>query len=447
MGPEQTYIDLFAHHEDLINRHAVPALNAPRVRAMQLFAQQRLPDKHDEAFRHTDVAALLAPDYGLNLNRVNFAVDPKEVFRCDVPNLSTSLYFVVNDSFYPGKEIRRPRLPEGVLMGSLNEMARQHPDLVGRYYARLADCDHDALTALNTAFAQDGILLYVPRGVKVERPIQIVNVLRSDRDLMACRRVLIVLEEGAEAQLLVCDHAMDRVNFLASQVTEAYVGCGASLDLYELEETHTSTTRLSSLYVRQEADSRVLLNNMTLYNGITRNQTHVSLCGEGAELDLCGMAIGDKTQHVDNHTTVVHQAPGCKSRELMKYVLDDRATGAFTGLVRVEPGAQHTEAVQTSRNLCASPQARMWTEPQLEIYADDVKCSHGATVGQLNDQALFYMRQRGVPEREARLLLMLAFVGEVIDTVRLQAMRDRLHHLVEKRFRGDLCKCRDCHIC
>ena len=179
----------------------------------------------------------------------------------------------------------------------------------------------------------------------------------------------------------------------------------------------------------------------------TRNTTRVLLAGEQAELNLCGMAIADKNQHVDNRTVIDHAVPSCRSNELYKYVLDEQATGAFAGLVLVRPGAQHTDARQTNRNLCATRDARMYTQPQLEIYADDVKCSHGATVGQLDDQALFYMRQRGIPLHEARLLLMFAFVNEVVDTIRLDALKDRLHHLVEKRFRGELGKCRTCGAC
>ena len=208
-----------------------------------------------------------------------------------------------------------------------------------------------------------------------------------------------------------------------------------------------NTVRISNLYVKQGANSNVLLNGMTLTNGTTRNGVHVTLAGEGAELDLCGMVIADKNQHVDNHTVIDHAVPRCNSRELFKYVLDDEATGAFSGLVLVRPDAQHTSSQQTNRNLCATRQARMYTQPQLEIYADDVKCSHGATVGQLDERALFYMRQRGIPEKEARLLLMFAFVNEVIDTIRLDALRDRLHLLVEKRFRGELNKCKGCAIC
>ena len=246
---------------------------------------------------------------------------------------------------------------------------------------------------------------------------------------------------------LVCDHAMDGVNFLATQVIEIFAGENAIFDFYELEETHTSTVRISNMYVRQEANSNVLLNGMTLHNGTTRNTTRVTLAGEHAELNLCGMAIADKNQHVDNHTTIDHAVPNCTSNELYKYVLDEQAVGAFAGLVLVRPDAQHTSSQQTNRNLCATRDAHMYTQPQLEIYADDVKCSHGATVGQLDESALFYMRQRGIPVREARLLLMFAFVNEVIDTIRLDALKDRLHLLVEKRFRGELNKCQGCAIC
>ena len=186
---------------------------------------------------------------------------------------------------------------------------------------------------------------------------------------------------------------------------------------------------------------------MTLHNGTTRNTTEVTLNGHGAEISLCGMAIADKNEHVDNHTFIDHKVSDCTSNELFKYVLDDQSVGAFAGKVLVREGAQRTSSQQTNRNLCATRETRMYTQPQLEIYADDVKCSHGATVGQLDEKALFYMRQRGISLKEARLLLMFAFVNEVIDTIRLDALKDRLHLLVEKRFRGELNKCQGCAIC
>ena len=445
MKAEQQYIDLFTQAEAMICRHSAEVLNAPRARAFAHFRQSGFPTVKDEKYKYTDIGKLFEPDYGLNLNRLSIPVNPNDVFKCDVPNMSTSLFFVLNDSFY--RENATGRLPEGVLLGSLKAMSEAHPDLVRSYYGKLADTSTDAVTAFNTMFAQDGLLIYVPRHVVVEKPIQLVNILRADVNFMVNRRVLIILEDGAQLRLLACDHAMDDVNFLATQVMEVYVGDNAMLDLYELEENSLNTVRISNLYVKQGANSNVLLNGMTLTNGTTRNGVHVTLAGEGAELDLCGMVIADKNQHVDNHTVIDHAVPRCNSRELFKYVLDDEATGAFSGLVLVRPDAQHTSSQQTNRNLCATRQARMYTQPQLEIYADDVKCSHGATVGQLDERALFYMRQRGIPEKEARLLLMFAFVNEVIDTIRLDALRDRLHLLVEKRFRGELNKCKGCAIC
>ena len=444
--PEQQYIDLFSQCEDMICRHSAEAMNAPRARAFADFERLGFPTRKQEKYKYTDISRLFEPDYGLNLNRLKIPVNPYEVFKCDVPNMSTQLYFVVNDTFY-NDILPKSHLPEGVLMGSLKEMAAQYPELVKKYYGKLADTSKDGVTAFNTTFAQDGVLLYVPKGVVVDKPIQLVNVLRADVDFMVNRRVLIILEEAEQARLLICDHAMDNVNFLATQVIEVFAGQDSVFDLYELEETHTSSIRISNMYVKQEANSNVLLNGMTLHNGTTRNTTEVTLAGPHAEINLCGMAITDKNQHVDNNTFIDHAVPDCNSNELFKYVLDDQSTGAFAGLVLVRPDAQHTNSQQTNRNLCATREARMYTQPQLEIYADDVKCSHGATVGQLDENALFYMRARGIAEKEARLLLMFAFVNEVIDNIRLDALKDRLHLLVEKRFRGELNKCQGCAIC
>ena len=446
MKVEQQYIDLFSQCEAMICRHSTEVMNAPRAQAFSDFERLGFPTTKEEKYKYTDAAKLFAPDYGLNLNRLDIPVNPYEVFKCDVPNMSTALYFVVNDAFY-GKALPKTPLPEGVLLGSLKELAIQYPDLVKKYYGKLADTSKDGITAFNTTFAQDGFMLYVPKGVVVDKPIQLVNILRADVNFMVNRRLLVVLEDGAQARMLVCDHAMDDVNFLSTQVVEVFVGDNAVFDFYELEETHNSTVRFSNMYVTQEANSNVLLNGMTLHNGTTRNTTEVTLNGRGAEINLCGMAIADKNEHVDNHTFIDHKVSDCTSNELFKYVLDDQSVGAFAGKVLVRPGAQHTSSQQTNRNICATREARMYTQPQLEIYADDVKCSHGATVGQLDEKALFYMQQRGISYKEARLLLMFAFVNEVIDTIRMEALKDRLHLLVEKRFRGDLNKCQGCAIC
>ena len=440
------YMDIYAQCRDMIHSHSCDVMNAPRDAAYDDFCRQGLPTRKVERYKYTDIAPLFAPDYGLNLNRLEIPVDPYEAFRCDVPNLSTSLYFVVNDAFYT-KLQPKGHLPEGVIIGSLAEEAAKMPHLIGKYYSRIAKTDGDAITALNTMMAQDGLLVYVPKGTKVDRTVQVINILRSDVDLMANRRVLIIVEPEAEIKLLFCDHAVDDRKFLTTQVIEAYVGDNAGLDLYCLEETHAKNTRVSNLYIEQQANSRVNHNIITLHNGVTRNKTDLAFCGEGAECNLCGCVIADKQQHVDNNTLIDHRVPHCTSNELYKYVLDGHATGAFAGRVLVRHGAQKTVSQETNQNLCATKEARMYTQPMLEIYADDVKCAHGSTVGQLNDAAMFYMQQRGIPVKEAKLLLEFAFINEVIDQMQLAPLRDRLHYLVEKRFRGELNKCEGCNLC
>ena len=467
MTSEQQYIELYEQARQLICRNAPEVMNAVRDDAFSAFKAQGFPSQKVEHYRYTDIQRLFAPDYGLNLKRLQIPADPYEVFSCDVPNLSTSLYFMVNDSLFSSEEREArsakvhqasPKLPDGMVVDSMQHVFASPSPLATRlaaYYARLAKPGEDAVTALNTMLAQDGLVIYVPRNVKTDRAIQVINILKATPgnalrqvpDLMVNRRVLIVLEEGAEVKLLFCDHAADDRNFLATQVVEAYVGENARLDLYCLEETHDKNVRLNNVYIDQQTDSHVTYSEFTLQNGITRNQLRLTLSGQGAQCNSYGCAIADKQQHVDNNTLITHRVPHGTSNQLYKYLFLDEATGAFAGRVLVEHNAQKTVSQMTNRNLCTTPQARMYTQPMLEIYADDVKCAHGSTVGQLDQAALFYMRQRGISEHEARTLLQVAFIREVIDQVELQPLRDRLHLLTEKRIRGQLDQCDRCRLC
>lgn len=446
MQSEKQYIDLYGECRDMLRKHSCEVMNAVRDEAFENFKRLGFPTKKVERYKYTDIPSLFEPDYGLNINRLEIPVDPYKAFKCDVPNLSTSLYFVVNDSFYD-KALPKKELPEGVIVDSLARIAAEKPELISRYYAKIAKTEEDGITALNTMLAQDGLLIYVPKGTVVDRAIQVINILRSDVDLMVNRRVLIIVEDRAEIKLLFCDHAADDRRFLATQVIEAYVGENAGLDLYCLEETHAKNVRVSNVFISQQANSRVNHNVITLHNGTTRNRTDLVFEGEGAECNLAGCVIADKDQHVDNNTLIDHKVGHCTSNELYKYVLDENAVGAFAGKVLVRHGAQHTTSQETNQNLCTTKTARMFTQPMLEIYADDVKCAHGSTVGQLNDAALFYMQQRGISKKEAKMLLEFAFINEVIDHMKLEPLRDRLHYLVEKRFRGELNKCEGCKLC
>lgn len=449
----QQYIDLYRKHRDLICGASSETLNSHREAAATLLAEQGLPTPHDERYKYTDAEAAFAPDLGLNLQRIKPSADPYDVYRCAVPKLSTSLFFVVNDVPCAAPASSYALLPEGVVVAPFSQLPPEHADLVSRYYNRAAETDrdfrtgHDGVTLLNTMLAQDGLLMYLPDGVHLTAPIQVVNIADAAVPQLCVRRVIIVAGKGAEGAVLFCDHAEGKASSLTTQVIEAYAGEDARLDLYSIEETREDCTRFSTLYAEQDSRSHVGYDCVTLTCGHSRNRLDIRLRGEGANTELYGAIIADGTQRADNNILVEHIAPRCTSDMLYKYVLDGKSVGAFAGKVYVAPGAQKTASQQTNANLCASSAARAYSQPMLEIYADDVKCNHGSTVGKLDEGALLYMRQRGIPEAEARLLLQHAFVNEVLRHVQIEHLQERLSHLVELRFRGELEHCRSCKGC
>lgn len=405
MSAEKQYIDFYRDTAQAIAGRSCPVMNAAREAAFQTFTAQGFPSRKVERYRYTDVQADFAPNYGISLSPLQVA---------DMPFCTT--------------------------------LAQAGGD-VAALYGQVAD-GADPVVALNTMLAVDTLVVHIPRAAHPQHPIQISHLLRGTAEhVMVNRRLLIVLDECAQADVVITERAQDQHHFLTNQVIEVVAGDGSSLNLYEVEETHLMCTRYSSLFIRQGRDSQVRHTSLTLFNGHTRNRVDVSLQGAGSEVTLNGCVIADKMQRVDNNTLIDHQVGGCTSRELYKYVLDDNAVGAFAGRILVRPGAQKTVSQETNANLCSARTARMYTQPMLEIYADDVKCSHGSTVGQIDDAALFYMRQRGISEQEARLLLKAAFITEVIDTIPQDTLRDRLQVQVDKRLRGELSKCEGCKLC
>ena len=441
MNALKQYIDLFEDNRAAIDAGSPAVLNTHRDAALNALRQAQLPRKGSEDYEATSLEDVLAPDYGVNVRRIAFSGDTTESFRCDVPNMSTCLYTCFNDTIVAGPNAVRNA--GGVIVETFKEAAVNHPEVLA-HYGSMAQLD-DPTVALNTMLAQDGLLVWVPRGVIAERPIQLVNIFNSTQPLMAVRRVLVVVDDGAQARMLVCDHSQSKeVSYLASQVVEIVVGRDATFDYYDLEESSPRTHRLSTIYARQAQGSNLLIDGITLTNGLTRNNYRISVDGEHALTTLLGMTIAGDQQHVDTHSLISHNAGHCKSNEMFKYVLGDQAVGAFAGKILIKENCPRVEAYQGNRNLCASSQARMHTKPQLEIYTDDVKASHGTTIGQLDQEALYYMRTRGIGEAEARRILMQAFMSDVIDGVRLEMLRDRLYHLVEKRFNGTLAACSTC---
>lgn len=443
---EQEYIDIFTQYHDKIDANSAAVLNSLRGVAFKAFEDKGFPTNKLEDYKYTNVAAEFLPDFGMNINRMPIKGNPYFAFRCEVPNLATNLYYMLNDMF-SSEYLPEMEYPDGVFVGSLKIFAEKHPDICTKYYGQIANVEDNGVVAFNTMFVQDGFVVYVPKNVVLEKPIQLINVLKSNVDAIVSRRILVIAEDNAQAKLLICDHTMDESQYLVTQISEIYAGKNAIVDFYELEENSDKVTRLSSAYTRQESTSNVLINNLMLNCGVTRNNYHVKLAGQYSEAYVCGMVISDQHQSVDNFVFIDHAVPNCQSTQLFKYVVQEEAKGSFCGRILVEKDAQKTQAYQTNHNLCTSDEARMYSKPQLEIYADDVKCSHGLTTGQLDEEALFYMRARGISKEEARLMLIQAFTADVLEHVRIDSLKTRLEDLVEKRFSGEKAHCGNCAVC
>ena len=443
MDSLQQYISLYKEHSGLVDSGSCPEMNALRPEALEILEHTSLPPKGSEHYETIDLPAILAPDFGVNLGRIDIDVNPRAPFQCGVPNMTSALFFFENDIYSEACEARKD-FPEGLYVGSMRNFCRDYPVLAQKYYGQLADI-RNPLVALNTLLAQDGIVVWAKEGVKFNRPIQIVGILENGMPLMACRRILIIAEKDSEIKLLVCDHTQTaNVQFLNLVTTEVYAGERANVEICVMEESSELTSRLSSMYVRQDTDSMMSATAATLYNGVTRNEYYCTFSGANAHLRLSGMAIEDRQRQIDTYSVVEHTLPGCHTDELFKYVVDDKATGNFEGLVKVLRGASKTEAYQNSRNIIGSDGSRVYSKPTLEIYDDDVKCSHGSAIGQLDEKQIFYMRTRGLSEDQARFLLKQAFMADVIEGISMPDFRMRLHSLVERRFAGGERNCASC---
>jgi Fe-S cluster assembly protein SufD len=439
------YLKLYSENIGRISATSAPFINSFRGDAFDRFCKLGIPSRKDEEYKYTNLNVFFDHDYKSYFMPEPADFEKAEDFRCDVADLDAHGIVLLN-GFYPTINEKLRQLPSGVWIGSLNEAAVKFPDIVKKHYGKYAESKTDGLIDLNTAMASDGVFVYVPEGVVLSKPVQVVNLVQSDEDMFSQHRNLIIVEKGAEFSIIICDHTLSPQKFLTNAVTEVFVGEGAHFDLIRVQNEHNAACKITHTFIHQEKNSVASSNNMTLHGGLIRNSTYHYLGGEGAESHSYGLYLADKWQHVDNFVYVEHAAPKCTSNQLFKGVLDDMSTGAFNGRILVRPDAQGTIAYQKNNNILLTDDAKMDTKPQLEIYADDVKCSHGATIGQLDDDALFYLQSRGISKREARLMLMFGFAHEVIQNIKVEALRERMDNLVMQRLNGELSRCASCMV-
>jgi Fe-S cluster assembly protein SufD len=430
-------VALFEKNREILNQDSSPIFNRMREVSVKRFAQAGIPDLKNEDYKYTNLKPVFEKTYSQELVRESGLINLNTVFTNNVPELDAHLVFLVNGWFYSGNKPGSD-LPKGIVLGSLEQIANDQPELVQNYLNRQAGLSNDPFSALNSAFLKDGFFLQVPKGVILEKPVQIINLLSSDQNLMVTQRNLIVAEAGSQVKILVCDYTLTGSSFLSNQVSEVFVGEDAIVDVYTIQNQNNQSAAINSWFYKLQRNSGLVTGTVCLHGGLIRNNLKVTFNGEHAEANVNGLSFTDKKQHADNFTVIEHSSPNCLSNQIYKYILDDESTGAFAGRIHVARDAQQTNAFQRNNNVLLSDKARMQTKPQLIIDADDVKCSHGATVGQINEDALFFLRARGIGENEARMMLMNAFAHEVIQKITSEPLRDRMDELIERRLNGKI---------
>jgi Fe-S cluster assembly protein SufD len=436
---------LFEQHQPLITRYDTLAITQRRQEAFGIFSEIGFPNAKLENWRNTDVSKVLEYDYNYYIEPdYDEQVDLDHIFECNIPHLETEMISQLNGWFISGNGSSLHRREDGVVIGSLADAFQKYPEIVSEHYGKIAFDRKNGFVALNNAFATDGVFIYVPDGVHVKIPLQMVNIIHHSKNIFVMNHNLVILGKNSSLQLVQCDDSVDHQRSLINTVTEIFVGANASLDHYKLQNKNDVSTLVNTIFFDLQRDARLSTNAITLNGGMIRNENHVTLSGTGCEANVLGVYLVDKDQHVDNQVFIDHAYPNCLSNELYKGIIDDSAHAVFNGHILVRRDAQKTNAFQNNKNILLTDKAVVNTQPFLEIYADDVKCSHGATIGQLDEAAMFYLKSRGIGEENARMLLMYAFAAEVINQIRIEPLKIRIDDMIKKRLRGELSICEQC---
>ncbi len=434
---------LFEKQQETIRGSATPMVNRIRKHALSRFRKNGFPTPQLENWRFTDLKPLLNTEFVFDFRNKSRSVDIEKIFTCDVYDLDTFSITLLN-GWFVYKNAPLTKMVDGTIIGSLAKAMEVYPELFDRYFGRAAKVEQHELAALNTAFVQDGLFVYVPEGVEVEKPIQLINIVNAEHPVFLQPRNLIIAEKHSTVTLVHCDHSLTHNVSFTNTVMEVFAEEGANVAHYKIQNKGRNSALITNSFFHQKKSSNVYSNIITLNGGFTKNIMDVSLVEPGCTSNHYGLYLVDSNQHVDNQLYIDHLAPDCYSNQLYKGILDDEARAVFSGKVLVQRNAQHTIAHQNNKNILLTDNAKANTQPHLEIYADDVKCSHGATVGQLDPEAMFYLRSRGLCERTARQLMMVAFAGEVVSKISIGALQERIQHLVEKRLKGELSICDQC---
>jgi Fe-S cluster assembly protein SufD len=426
------YLENFGKFENSLNGGRLSAIHKIRKDAISNFSKLEFPTTRDEEWKYTSISPLLK--YNFTPAEHIPAVNGKQVNKLLFDRLEHSLLVFVN-GFFSEELSDLKELPEEVIAGSIAAAIKDHSEIVEKHFSKYADYKDQIFTALSTAYTNDGAFIYVPDGKIVDKPVHILYISSSGNEkILSQPRNLIVA--GKNSQVTVIEHfvSVDNGIYFTNTVTEIFVDENAVLDHIKFQDESRNAFHIARMEVDQERNSNFTSNMISLGGSLSRNDFNTRFNNTGGECMLNGLFMTDGNQLFDVHTMIDHAKPYCSSHEHYKGILDGKSRGVFNGKVMVRPDAQKTNAFQENNNILLSDNALVNTKPQLEIFADDVKCSHGATIGQIEDEALFYLKSRGIGDKTARGMLIHAFAGDVVNSIKVEAVRNFLEDILTNKF-------------
>ncbi|WP_299223220.1 Fe-S cluster assembly protein SufD [uncultured Psychroserpens sp.] len=428
MDLKDKLVSSFMAFENFVDVDA--AIHDVRSEAIKTFEIQGFPTKKDEAWKYTSLNSILRHDYSVFPKEEN-ALEYHDVKKYFIHDIDTyKIVFI--DGKYSSHLSQTTHDGIDVCLMSAALSKPKYRLIIENYFNKAAA--KDSLTSLNTAFSQEGAYIHIPKNKVVEKPIQVLHFSTGNESaLMLQPRNLIVVDENSHVQIIERHQSLTDNPILTNSVTEVFANKRAIIDYYKIQNDKDSASLIDNTFVKQKRESHASVHTFSFGGQLTRNNLNFYQQGERVDSTLKGVTIiGDK-QHVDHNTLVHHIEPNCESHQDYKGIFGDRSTGVFNGKVMVNKEAQKTNAFQANNNILLSDKASINTKPQLEIFADDVKCSHGCTIGQLDESAMFYMKSRGIPEKEAKALLMFAFSNNVLDSVKIPEIKQRITKLIAKK--------------
>ncbi|MGN0033552.1 MAG: Fe-S cluster assembly protein SufD [Candidatus Limimorpha sp.] len=435
----KTLLDFASAEMDVLKANDTPLVAKMRDEAFARFQDEGFPTRKMEHWRHSKILENQNIIYNIKTNR---ALESCHEFNCMIKDFDTEVISIKNGQYADKEKLRT--LGNGIIIGSTMEAMKEMPSLFNRYFGKCQPDETNGFTDINTALWQDGFFIFVPKNTVAEKPIQIIKLIDSHENPFIQTRNIIILEDNAYLQIVDCDDTKCHQPSMINSYSETIIGRNAHLVTYKLQNLNDSTTLLNTNASIQLEDSSLQSFVISFNGGKIRNDITVNLNGEGADSQIYGLYLMDKSQHVDNQLKINHNVPNCSSNEKFKGILDDEATAVFNGHVLVAHNAQKTNAYQNNSNILLTDKAKINTMPFLEIYADDVKCSHGTSTGQLDQDAMFYMRQRGISKDDARMLLMYAFAAEISNNISILPLRERIDDMIQRRLKGELSSCDTC---